>query len=84
MADSAADSSVLVASLIPSDKFFSNGVSAVQKMLTRQKVACASVIVPVARHLPLTVQMHKWVRLGLLELVEVKQEDDEGSSGACR
>ena len=86
MADFVVDSSALVASLIPSDKFFSNGVSAVQKILTRQKVACASVIVPVevvgaiARRTgdkdnarEAILQMDKWVRLGLLELVEVNK-----------
>jgi len=86
MADFVIDSPVLVSSLIPSDKFFSNGASVVRKILTRRKIACASVIVPVevcgaiarrtgdrdgAREAGL--QMQNWVRLGLLELVDLNR-----------
>jgi len=86
MADFVIDSSVLVASLIPSDEFFRNGVSVVRKVLTRQKIACASVIVPVevcsaivrrtgdtdnAREA--RMQLQKWARLGLLELVDLNK-----------
>jgi len=86
MADFVVDSSVLVSSLIASDKFFTHGVSAVEKILTRRKVACSSVIVPVevagaiARRTgdrdsarEAMGEMRKWVRLGLLELVDVNR-----------
>ncbi len=86
MADFVIDSSVLVASLIPSDKFFDNGTSAINKILDHRKIACTSVIVPIevcgaimrrtndiqsAR--TTRIQMQKWIRLGLLELVELNR-----------
>ena len=87
MADFVVDSSVLVASLIPSDQFFSNGVSVVNKILNMRKVATTSVIVPVEVCGAITrrtkdkesadvirSQMQKWARLGLLELVELNRK----------
>lgn len=86
MTDFVIDSSVLVASLIPSDKFFRLGESTIKKILTRQKVACASVIVPIevcgaiARRTgdkdaarDADAQMHNWIRLGLLELIDLNR-----------
>jgi len=87
MADFVIDSSVLVASLIPSDKFFEDGTSAIDKILSRQRIACTSVVVPIevcgaimhrtndmqtAR--ATGIQLQKWVRLGLLELVELNRK----------
>lgn len=87
MADFVIDSSVLVASLIPSDKFFDSGTSAINKILSHQRVACTSVIVPVEvcgaimRRIndiqiakATMIQLQKWVRLGLLELVELNKK----------
>lgn len=87
MADFVIDSSVLVASLIPSDKFFDNGTSAINKILSHRKVACTSVIVPIEvcgaimrrtndrqSAKAIRIQMQKWVRLGLLELVELNKK----------
>ena len=86
MADFVLDSSVLVASLIPSDQFFRNGASVVDKILNRKKTASTSVIVPVevcgaiARRTKniesaraTRYQIQKWVRLGLLEIVELNK-----------
>lgn len=86
MADFAIDSSVLVASLIPSDKFYSNGSSVIKKVLTGRKIACTSVIAPVEVSSAIArrtgdrdsaeaarLQMQKWVRLGLLELVDLNR-----------
>lgn len=98
MADFVIDSSVIVASLIPSDKFFQRGVSVINKVLTKQKVACASAIVPVevcgaiARRTrdggaaeEARLQMQKWTRFGLLELVDVtKRRMEEAQALAIK
>lgn len=87
MTDFVIDSSVLVASLIPSDRFFERSMSVIEKILTHKRITCTSVIVPTevcgaimrrtndAQSARATrIQMQKWVQLGLLELVELNRK----------
>jgi len=75
------DSSVLVASLVPSDRFYSEGQKIVKRVLSGNDAVYASAIVPVevcgvvARRThdtqtasQIAVQFEKWIRLGRLKI----------------
>ena len=76
------DSSVLVASLIPSDKYYSSGIMVVKRLLGSNDIVYASAIVPVevcaavsrrtkdkvsAREA--AAQIEKWISLGRLRIL---------------
>lgn len=78
----ALDSSVLVASLIPSDKYYNSGTAVVKRLLSSDDIVYASAIVPVevcssvarrtgdkASALEAREQIAKWVKLGLLRIM---------------
>jgi predicted nucleic acid-binding protein len=84
MPDIVLDSSVLIASLIPSDKFHAQGDGVVEDVLSGERTAFTSVVVPVevcgviARRTGDKKQgqdaernMARWVQLGVLRLVEL-------------
>ena len=76
------DSSVLVASLIPSDKYYSSGIMVVKRLLSSNDIVYSSAIVPVevcaavsrrtkdkvsAREA--AAQIEKWISLGRLRIL---------------